>query len=482
MKRQGDQLQGGSAREESSAIRILGGGYLAAIVCGVLMPVLDSTLVSIGMDTLVEAFSSTAAAMQWVNTAYLLALAVTVPLSGWLLGRLGGRRLWTLSLAGFVVASIGCASSVVSWELIAFRAVQGTFGGVLMTLSQTLPVWEARRKGVSSAADIIATINLPLSLGPILGPSVGGLILSMLSWHWLFLVNVPLGLVGLALALRFMPRAQHEDDTAVESLDVVGVVEVVLGLALVLLSLADVARTDANFLTEVAVPLVLGVVLLALFCRRCLASKGTPLVDIRLLAWPATRVATLGSFFFGVCLYAAQFVLPLWWQQIRGASVGQTGMLLMVQGLGVLVSRAFVGRMISRFGDRAVAVSAFVLQAIMTLPFVLVPDAPMGVLACTLFVRGLASGTVNIPINSAGYVGLPAEEVAHATMLLRVMQQVGSSFGTALVAVILDVVSAATGAAAGTDNAQGFAAAITALIVVGLIGAAVSLRLPRSER
>lgn len=471
------------ARQGDSTTAILGAGYLAAIICGVLMPVLDATLVSIGMDTLVGAFGSTTATMQWVSTAYLLALAATVPLSGWVLERFGGRRTWMGNLVGFVVASVGCAMSGTVLALVSFRALQGACAGVLMTLTQTLPVREARRRGVTRTSGIVATITLPLAAGPVLGPPVGGLILSALSWHWLFLVNVPLGLLAILLTARFMPPSGEGEAGRERAgrLDVTGMVEVIGGLVLGLLGLTNIAQEGADLFAEIVLPLAAGFLLLVLFCRHCLRYDGEPLVDVRLFRWPATRAAAAAAFFFGVCLYAAQFILPLWWQQMRGVSVGQTGMLLLVQGIGVLVSRIFVGRITRRFGDRAVAAVAFVLLALATLPFAVVPDASVAFLTGVLFVRGLAQGTVNIPINSAGYVGLPEREISHATMIVRVMQQIGSSFGTALVAVTLAAVSSATGAAAGIDNAQGFAAAILVLAGSALVGAALSLGLPKTE-
>lgn len=472
-----------ATKKEGSATAVLGGGYLAAIICGVLMPVLDATLVSIGMDTLVEAFGSTTATMQWVSTAYLLALAATVPLSGWLLELLGGRRAWMGNLIGFVVASVGCAASTTPLALIAFRAIQGAFAGVLMTLTQTLPVREARRLGVQRTSGIVATITLPLSLGPVLGPPVGGIILSALSWHWLFLVNVPLGLVAIVLTARYLPRDDGSPSgrEVAGRLDVIGVTEVVVGLVLALLGLTNIAHAGANVMVGIVLPLVAGFALLALFCRHCLRYDGEPLVDVRLLRWPATRAASAAAFFFGICLYAAQFILPLWWQQMRGVPVGETGMLLMAQGIGVLVSRMFVGRITAALGDRTVATSAFVPLAVSTLPFCLMPDASVAFLTAVLFVRGLAQGTVNIPINSAGYVGLPEQEVSHATMIVRVAQQIGSSFGTAMIAVTLEAVSTATGAATGTDNAQGFAAVIIVLSAAALVGALLSLALPKTE-
>lgn len=469
-----------AAERGPGALDVLGFGYIAAISCGVLMPVIDSTLVSVGMDTLVEAFNSDTVTMQWVTTSYLLALVAAVPVTDWALKRVGGRRLWIACLVLFALASIGCAASPTAGLLIACRAAQGLAAGIIMPLTQSLPVIETRRKGVTRTAGIVATISLPIALGPVMGPPVGGLILNMGSWHWLFLVNIPLGLAALLLAWRFI-RADDGDHAAPEHLDIGGLALISAGLVLVLLGLAAIASTPANILLDVGAPIVAGAALLAGFCIRTLRRPGAPLVDIRLLGRSVQRAAGTTSFFFGICLYAAQFVLPLWWQQLRGATVFETGTYMMAQGVGVLVSRLFVTRVIERLGHRRTSVASFLLLAATTGVFCLAAKTPVPALLALLFVRGIAQGTVNIPVNSAIYIGLTSDEIAHATMLSRIMQQIGSSFGTALVATVLQSASIATGGTGSGNTPEGFTAAIFVLTGTALIGAVVSRALPRSE-
>ncbi len=466
--------------QEPGALAILGAGYLVAIACGVLMPVIDSTLVSVGMDTLVEAFGSDTITMQWVSTSYLLALAAVVPITSWALMRWSGRRLWLGCLVLFVISSVCCAASTTAAALIGFRAIQGIAAGMILPLTQTLPVMEARRVGVTRTAGIVATISLPISLGPVLGPAVGGIILNSLSWHWLFLVNIPLGILAILLALRFIPKSAGSTEQT-ERLDLAGLALISVGLMLVLYGLANIASQPENALIDVALPIVAGVVLIAIFCQHTLRRADSPLVNIRLLALPASRAASIASFFFGVCLYAAQFVLPLWWQQMHGATVFETGEYMMAQGIGVLVSRIFVRHIIDRFGDRAVSVTAFLLLAATTLPFCIAHDTPTASLIALLLVRGLAQGTVNIPINSAVYVGLSPEQVPHGTILVRTMQQVGSSFGTAIVAMALQSISLATGGTGDQNTPEGFVGAVCVLAGAAAVGAIVSCMLPERE-
>lgn len=471
----------GDSQTAPGTISVLGLGYLAAICCGVLMPVIDSTLVAVGMDTLVEAFGSDTITMQWVSTSYLLALTAAVPITNWALGRLDGKHLWMLCLALFVLTSACCAASPTAELLIASRTLQGLAAGVIMPLTQTLPVMEARRRGVTKTAGIVASINLPIALGPVLGPPVGGLILNFGSWHWLFLVNIPLGIVALFLAGRYISAGNRQAEGSAARLDIAGLALISGGLVLVLLGLANIASQPASILLDVMAPIAIGAALLALFCARTLRRSANPLVDIRLLSHINQRASGSASFFFGICLYAAQFVLPLWWQQLRGASVFETGTYMMAQGVGVLVSRLFVTRVIERLGHRRTSVASFILLAATTAVFCLATTAPVPALLALLFVRGIAQGTVNIPINSAIYVGLAPEQIPHATMLSRIMQQVGSSFGTALVAMTLQTVSIATGGTGGSNTLEGFTAAIGVLAAAALIGAVVACALPRSE-
>src|ERR1700678_4286393 len=175
---------------------------VTALIIGGIAAILDTTIVTIALHTLVIKLHSTVGTIQWVSTAYLLALAVAIPVTGWAEARWGGKRAWTAALLIFVTGSVLCAASWNDTSLIGFRVLQGFGAGLIFPLMQTLAV---RAAGGRASSSLIAAVSLPLALGPILGPVIGGVILNWLSWRWLFLVNVPVIAVGLVLAWRLLP-------------------------------------------------------------------------------------------------------------------------------------------------------------------------------------------------------------------------------------------------------------------------------------
>ena len=181
---------------------------LMALIIGGVAAVLDTTIVSIALNTLVRALHSTVGQIQWVSTGYLLALGVVIPVVGWGQARFGGRRLWMAALTLFVAGSALCAVAWNAESLIGFRVLQGVGAGMIFPLMQTLAMQAARsaQGGTSFASGrVVATVSLPLAIGPVLGPVLGGVILNWLDWRWLFLVNVPVCVIGLYLAWRWLP-------------------------------------------------------------------------------------------------------------------------------------------------------------------------------------------------------------------------------------------------------------------------------------
>jgi MFS family permease len=207
---------------------------LLALIVGGIAAILDSTMVTIALHTLVVSLHSTDGTIQWVTTSYLLAMAVAIPVTGWAESRWGGKRVWMAALVLFVLGSVLCALSWNDTSLIGFRVLQGFAAGLIFPLIQTLGV---RAAGGRASPNLIATVSLPLALGPILGPVIGGVILNWLSWRWLFLVNVPIIAVGLVLAWRLLPGDRPAHGAARPRLDVTGLVLLGPALAGILLGL-----------------------------------------------------------------------------------------------------------------------------------------------------------------------------------------------------------------------------------------------------
>jgi EmrB/QacA subfamily drug resistance transporter len=416
---------------------------LTALIIGGVAAVLDTTIVSIALNSLVRALDSSVDQIQWVSTGYLLALGVVIPLVGWGQARFGGKRLWMAALTLFVTGSALCAAAWNAESLIAFRVVQGAGAGLIFPLMQTLAMRTARAAGggdTPSFGRVTATVSLPIAVGPILGPVLGGVILNWLDWRWLFLVNVPICAVGLYLAWRFLPADAPAPGELRPRFDLPGLLLVAPGLAGVLLGLSNVGKSGGFGRGDVQLPLIAGVVLVAAFAVWALhrTRAATALVNVRLLRIRSIGASSAALFLTGACTYGAMFLLPLYWQELRGFGVLDAALLLIPQGVGSLLTRTVAGRLTDRIGGRAVAVAGFALVALATVPFAFAgPHTSEWWLGAILLLRGLGLGIVLIPVMTVAFVDIDPGDMPDASMLTRISQQVGGSFGVAVGAVVL---------------------------------------------
>jgi EmrB/QacA subfamily drug resistance transporter len=444
------------------------------VLVGGLAVLFDTTIVAVALHTLATELHVSVATIQWVSTGYLLALAVTIPVTGWAQRAFGAKRLWMIALSLFLLGSILSSLAWSAGSLIAFRALQGVGGGVLMPLMSTIVVQTAGGKNIGR---IMSIIGLPVVFGPILGPVIGGLILQNLDWPWLFWVNVPICIAGLVLAAVFLPK-----DSAVSRtrFDIVGFVLLAPSLVALLYGLSNASETGGFTRGDVLVPLIGGVVLLGGFVWWVLRHRGKALLDLQLLKHRPLASSAIIQFFAGISLFGAMLLVPLYFQQLRGSTALEAGLILIAQGAGTLAVRSFVGRLSDTVGARWLVVVGFALVLAGTVPFAFADTQTNWVLLlATLFVRGVGLGVVTIPLMTVGYRGLPGKDVPDASIISRVSQQIGGSFGGAVLAVILTGATTAA-IAAGSHSAlvgsfqQGFwwASGFTA------VGVALSFLLP----
>jgi EmrB/QacA subfamily drug resistance transporter len=420
---------------------------LVALIVGGIAAILDSTMVTLAIHRLTIELHTTTGTIQWVTTGYLLAMAVAIPVTGWLESRLGGKRAWMLALLLFVIGSVLCAAAWNDASLIGFRALQGFGAGLIFPLMQTLAV---RAAGGRPSVQLMAAVSLPIAVGPILGPIIGGVILHWLSWRWLFLVNVPLIAVGLALAWRLLPADRPTSGAPRPRLDLIGLTLLAPALVGILLGLSQLSVDGGIAHPAVLVPLIASVVLLVAFVAWATRpGLRNPIVDIRLLRLRSLGSASAVLFTAGAAMYAAMFLLPLYFQQLRGDSVLAAGLLLIPQGVGAFAARFVAGKLVARLGARTVTIASFLLAAAATVPFAFAgPHTSLWWLGLVLLVRGFGVGALLIPPMSVAYQDTAQADIPHASMNTRIVQQVGTSFGTAIVAVVLQsaLSSGATGA------------------------------------
>jgi EmrB/QacA subfamily drug resistance transporter len=457
------------------------------LIVGAMAVIFDTTIVSVALRTLAVKLDTSVATIQWVTTGYLLALAIAVPLSAWGLKRFGGKRLWMFSLAVFLIGSIGSSLAWNVGSLIGWRVVQGVGGGLMLPLLTTL-IFQAA--GGKSLGRLVTYVALPALLGPILGPVIGGAILTHMSWRFMFWVNVPFCAAGLLLAWRYLaddaPGGANGTAALKAKLDVPGLLLIAPGTAVLLYGLAN-AGTSAGFgRPDVLIPLVIGSALLAAFTWYAL-SKARPLVEIRLLAKRSVASSSAALFFSGFSLYGAMLLLPLFYQEVRGTTALTAGIMLVPQGVGAVLSRTVAGNNIDKFGSRVIVLAGCVIVAAATVPFAFAgPDTSPWLLALWMVIRGFGLGAVTMPLMVVAYVGLDKEQIPHSSVLTRTAQQIGGSFGTAVLAVILEgAIAAHHGALADGFHvafwwSAGFSA-VAVLLALWLPGAQRTERTPPAE-
>jgi len=441
-----------------------------AVIAGGIAVIFDSTIVSIAIDQLGDHLHASLGTIQWVSTGYLLAMFVAIPPSAWLQARLGGKRLWIAALGLFLLGSVLCAFAWDAPSLIAFRVVQGLGGGIMMPLMTTLILQAARGQ---SMGRLMALIGLPISLGPILGPVIGGVILSWLTWHWLFLVNVPVCLVGAFLAWRILPDDRPAPGPR-PTLDGLGLIQLVPGLVGIIYGLSNISKDGGAGRGDVWLPLAVGAVLTGAFVLWGLRHGKCALLDVRLLGHRPLAVGSFLLFLMCIALYGAMLLFPLYFQQLRGHDALAAGLLLIPQGVGALLSRTLGGRLTDDVGPRQVAIAGFLVTALGTLPFAFAgTSTATWWLLLVLLVRGAGLGLVMTPIMSVAFVGLEKQETPDASIITRVAQQLGGSFGTAVLAVVLE-----SAVRHGGTPVSGFHQAFWWATAFTVLGGALALLLP----
>lgn len=415
-----------STRLEPEIIRV---GVV--IVLGAIMSILDTTIVAVALHTLSHDFHVDVATIQWVTTGYLLALAVVIPVSGWAIHRIGAKTVYMVSLVLFVA---GSALSGLAWSaasLILFRVLQGLGGGMILPVGQSIM---ARTAGPQRMGQVMGIIGVPQLLGPILGPVIGGVIISNTSWRWIFFVNVPIGLIALVLARRSLPKTPADRG---HRFDLLGFALLSPGLALIVYGLAEVGSRGGFHGAAVWDSLISGLALCVLFVFRSLRAP-EPLIDMKLFQDRTFSLASAGIFLIGATLYGTMFLLPLYYQIVRGDSAWLAGLMMAPQGIGAALSMRTGGLMADRRGPRSVVPYGVLILAIGTFFYTQVTaTSNYWLLGSALFIRGLGMGATMMPTFAASYYNLTHADVPKATSATNILRQVGGSLGVAVFAVVL---------------------------------------------
>ncbi len=443
------------------------------IVLGTIMSILDTTIVNVALDTLGRELHATLSSIQWVVTGYMLALAAVIPISGWASRRLGAKNVWLFSVLMFTLGSTLCGIATSPTELIAFRVLQGIGGGMIMPVGQLMM---ASAAGPKNMGKITAITGVPAMLAPILGPTIGGAILQVTSWRWIFFVNVPIGIIAITAGLRLIHRSERARDG--ESLDYLGLILMAAGLPLFTYGLAEIGALGTFESARVIIPIIVGLGLIGAFIWHALRAR-RPLLELHLYRRPTFSAAAVCMFLVGAAMFGSMILFPLYWQNIRHQSVIDTGMLSAPQGLGMALVMPFAGKLTDRHGGGLLALLGVTLTTIFTLPLAMVgAHTSTAYLLVMMFLRGTGIAFAFVPTMTAAFASLKHSELSDATPQLNVIQRVGGSIGTAILAVVLQRALAGVhslgGAAAAFGTAFWWALGLTAFAVLPCIWLAVA--------
>ena len=400
-----------SAEEPAAPDRLDAAVYRTAgvVVLGAIMAILDVTVVGVAIPTFQSTFETSYAIAAWTMTGYTLALATVIPLTGWAADRFGTKRLYMLAITLFVLGSVLCSFAWDITSLITFRVLQGLGGGMLMPLGMTIMT---RAAGPSRIGRVMAVLGIPMLLGPICGPILGGWLIESASWHWIFLINVPIGILALIAAFIIFPRDRPSPS---ESFDFVGMLLLSPGLALFLFGVSSIPEMGTVASARVLIPAVIGLVLVLAFVRHALRTE-QPLIDLRLLGRNrnlAVAVATM--LLFAMAFFGAGLLLPSYFLQVRGETTLQAGFLLVPQGLGAMISMPIAGRLVDRIGPGKIVLTGVALISLTMAVFTQVhADTPYPLLLGALFVMGLGMGATMMPVMTAAMATLTDHDHAAA--------------------------------------------------------------------
>jgi EmrB/QacA subfamily drug resistance transporter len=403
----------------------------AVIVLGAIMSILDTTVVNVAINTLARDFDTSLATIQWIATGYTLALATVIPLTGWAADRFGTKRLYMLSITLFLVGSALSGAAWSAGSLIAFRVLQGLGGGMLMPLGMTILT---RAAGPGRIGRVMSIIGVPMLLGPIIGPILGGWLVDDISWRWIFFINLPIGIAALALALRVLPR---DTPAPQHGLDTLGLLLLSPGLAALIYGLAESSSKGGFGDPQALVPAVIGAALLVLFVRHALRTEEA-LIDLRLFTNRTFATAAGMLLLFAIAVFGTMLLLPLYLQAVRGESALTSGLLLAPQGFGAMIVMPIAGQLTDRIGIGKIVTCGMTLILAATLALTqIAADTSYWTLSAVLFVFGMGMGSTMMPIMSGAMQTLRRAAVARASTTLNIIQQVGASIGTAVMTIIL---------------------------------------------
>ncbi|ANF97143.1 DHA2 family efflux MFS transporter permease subunit [Paenibacillus bovis] len=439
-------------------------GAAWAIALGAIAPMLDSTMINIAIDPLNQAFHTTLAIVQWAITGYILALAVAVPISGWLMNRYNGKRIFIGAVIAFGLLSI---LTGISWNIsifVFFRLLQGFSAGIITALMSALLVKTA---GPDHLGKVIAIVSTPMILGPILGPVIGGMIIQIASWHWIFFINVFILCIAVPLMIKYIPDFEPFDKNS--RLDMPGIILLSTISAVLIYGITQASGYASFHNRETLLWVGIGLVLIAVYMAYDHMRGHQTVLPMNLFAHRSFAASSAGLFLANMAIIGPMLILPLFFQSFRHFTAIESALALIPQGVGMLITRPLIGTMIDRIGAKYVVIVSLGLALIGSVPLVFITDQTSMIwIAFLLFIRGTSVGGIMLPLTSDAYTGLDSRQIPEASIGINIIENLGSSFGSAVMATV--VASSISPIQSAMDHPEGYQAGfLVSAIVLALI-------------
>ncbi len=401
------------------------------VACALFIENMDSTVISTSLPAIARDLGTEPVALKLALTAYLLALAVFIPVSGWVADRFGARHTFTIAIAVFLAGSLGCAASGSLEALVAARFVQGMGGAMMVPVGRLVLLRTVPKEHLVQA---LSWLTIPALIGPMVGPPLGGFITTYFHWRWIFLVNVPIGVLGILLGRRFVPDVRE----AIAPLDWRGFLLTGLGLAAAMFGFSTLGL--ALVPTGVAaVALAGGLAALAVYVLHA-RRHPRPLLDLRLFRLPTYRAGVAGGSLFRIGIGATPFLLPMMLQLGFGLSPVESGLLTFVSSIGAIFMKTIAARVLKRFGFRRVLVWNGLAAAALLASFGLFrPETPHALIIATLLASGCFRSLQFTSLNAISYAEVDSVRMGQASSLAGMVQQLSLSFGIAIGGYLLEL-------------------------------------------
>jgi EmrB/QacA subfamily drug resistance transporter len=395
---------------------------------------MDSTVIATSLPAIAADIGTTPIALKLALTAYFVSLAIFIPISGWMADRFGAPNIFRIAIAVFVVGSIACAFSNSLPTFVISRFAQGIGGSMMTPVARLVLLRATPRNELVSA---MAWLTVPALIGPLTGPPVGGFLTTYFSWHWIFLINVPIGIIGIILATRFLPPAETRNPRPI---DLVGFVLTSVGFSGVVFGLSVISLPAISPLVGWGT-ILLGFIALGLYLLHVRRTK-FPLLDPKLFRNQLFRTAQIGGTFFRLGIGAFPFLMPLMLQLAFGLSPFESGLTTFVSALGAILSKFFAERLFARFGfPRMLTITSVMGCAFLAVNGFFTPDTNHYFLMFCLFIGGIVRSFFFTGVNAFGYADISEADASQATSIAAVVQQISVALGVAIAGGVLELSS-----------------------------------------